>query len=403
MKTSFRILILSFIICRLSFSSSAKDPALICFDYQDILGIREEIKHGKNELKPAYTKLIHEADLILKKAPASVSDGDIPPSGNKHDFYAIGKLAFPNPQTPDGLPYIRKDGVLNPEADGDKYDLKRYNTTVSSVKTLSLAWFYSGNKKYADKAAELLRVWFINPETRMNPHFEFASALPGVYDGMPIGIIFGVTLIEMVDYVKLLTLSNSWTSADNKALKKWFSDYTTWLLESNFGKEEGKAKNNHGSWYAAQVAAYSIYSGEIERARLMIDLAKKQIDEQIVADGSLPKELTRQRSYHYSIYGMQAFTTMALCAQHINEDLWHYRTSDSRGLELAFHFLLPYLLDEKPWTWTNIEKESPANLTALSIIRWASKAYQTPELIKTAKYLKSRSPVDSKEAYLTGK
>jgi hypothetical protein len=403
MKTLIRFFLTLVLTGMIKITSSAEDPALICFSFKDINSIKEEIKSGKDDLKPAFNKLIHEADLILKVTPATVIDGDNPPSGNKHDFFAIGKLAFPNPNTPDGLPYIRRDGVLNPEADGDKYDLKRYNTTVSSVKTLTLAWYYSGNRKYADKAAELLRVWFINSETRMNPHFDYASALPGVYNGMPIGIIFGVTLIEMVDYVKLLTLSDSWTNADNEALKKWFSDLTTWLLESKFGKEEGLAKNNHGSWYASQVAAYSIYTGNIETARSMVNLGRKQIDEQIARDGSLPKELVRQRSYHYSIYGMQAFTTLALCAQNIREDLWHYKTSDGRGLELAFGFLIPYFLDEKPWAWTNIENDSPVNINALSIIRWASRTYQSSDISKAAKYLNSRSPADSREAYLTGK
>lgn len=397
------MLVFSVVFTAVNCVPSHKIPSFIGLDETDLQSIRKEIQSGKSTGSQAYDKLILEAGLILDNIPETVIDGDAPPSGNKHDFFAIGRLSFPNPETPDGLPYIRRDGITNPEADGDKYDLSRYFRTVTDVKTLSLAWFYSGNIKFAEKAVELLRVWFINPETAMNPHFEFASALPGVYNGMPIGIIFGVTLIEMLDYVKLLSASKKWSSADKNNLRKWFSALTKWLLESEFGKKEAVAKNNHGSWYAAQVAAYSLYTGEIENAKAMVSLARKQIDEQFSSDGSLPQELKRQRSLHYSIYGMQAFTTMALCAEKIGEDLWNHQTLDGRGLKSGYRFLVPYLLEEKPWAWTNIESGKPVNINALSIMRWAAKKYPSPEFAKTAAYLESVSPVDSGAAWLTGK
>jgi hypothetical protein len=361
-------------------SADSPETPLISIDYDLLKTIRD---NGKDELVvAARARLIRQADKLLAATPLQVVDGDTPPSGDVHDFYAIGKLAFPNPNTPNGLPYIRKDGLTNPEADGDRYDLARYNTTLSRVCDLSLAWFYTQDEKYARKASELLRVWFIDPKTRMNPNLNNASALPGVHDGMPIGIIFGVALIRMVDHVKLLPPSKSWTTADQQALKKWFSDYRDWLLNSDMGKIEGKAGNNHGSWYGAQVAAFSIFNGENAKAGQMIDLAKKQLSQQLTVEGSMPREYVRERSLHYSIYGLQAFTYLARCAAIIGEDLWQYRTEDGKNLRQAFDFLYPYVTQKKQWPWKNIAKGQPLGRGVLEIYQWAARAYPNTDMAK---------------------
>ena len=383
-----------------SFAFQKETPQLIYYDYAELVKIKAKLKAGDAASKAAYNGLLRQADRLLLVAPEKVVDGDIPPSGDKHDFFAIGKLAFPNPKTANGMPYVRRDGVTNPEADGAKYDLSRYNSTLSRVNQLCLAWFFSGEEKYAKKASQLLHVWFLDSETKMNPNLKNASALPGVYDGMPIGIIFSVALIKTVDHVKLLSMSESWTDKDNNTLKAWFHDYTTWLLESDMGKKEGLANNNHGSWYTAQIMAFSLYSGDEEKAKSVIDLAKKQIDQQITDIGSMPKELTRQRSFHYSIYGLQAFVAVARCADYLGEDLWHFKTADGRGLELAFSFLSPYLLGNKEWSWTNIEKgKTPEG--ALDVFRWAEKKYDNKEFKETSRFLYKIAPAGSVTAQLT--
>lgn len=46
-------------------------------------------------------------------------------SGNKHDYYSFPPYWWPNPDTQDGLPYIRKDGQTNPDANSDATDKNR--------------------------------------------------------------------------------------------------------------------------------------------------------------------------------------------------------------------------------------------------------------------------------------
>lgn len=369
------------------YAFSQQDPGVVGFDFKELMEVRESIKKGCSTAGQSYGELIKEADACLTVEPEKVTDGDLPPSGDKHDFYAIGKYAWPNPNTPDGMPYIRKDCDINPEAGGPKFDLARYNHTVESIKLLSLAWFYSQDERYAKKASQLLRVWFIDENTRMNPHFECASALPGVFKGMAIGIIFGVTLVEMTDCVKLLSMSESWTEKDNTALKRWFSDYVHWLRTSKFGIQEKKAQNNHGTWYTAQIAAYSLYTGEMEYVREMVEFGKQQIQEQIAPDGSLPHEMKRDWAFSYSVYGLRAFTVLAACGDHIGENLWNYKTSDGRSLQSAYLFLAPYLSEQKKWEWGVVRENEQTERMALPMMKWAAEKYNSIAFAHVVKHL----------------
>ena len=405
MKNKTFLLIFAISLCNV-FNSSAQEkktiaPTLINLNYEDLLRNREDLRKGKPETAEAFNKIIKKADKKLSTEPLKVTDGAVPPTGDIHDFFTIGKYSWKNTETKDGLPYIRKDGATNPESQGDNYDMNRYGKTVSYVNQLSLAWFFSEDEKYAKKAAEILRVWFINPQTRMNPNFECASALPGKFNGMPIGIIFGAQLVKMIDNVNILSMSNNWTKEDNNSLKKWFDDYSAWLLMSDYGVIEGKATNNHGTWYSAQVAACAIYNGRLELAKSMIEKGKTQLNQQVAKDGSLPRELDRKQSFNYSIYGLSAFCTLAGCANAVGEDLWNYQTTDGRGIKLAFNFLIPYIVDGKKWEWETLTDAKGTE--AVDIITQAARALGTEDLKRAEKFINATSPLESDKVWLLGR
>lgn len=382
--------------------ASSGVPALIHLDLGDLAAIRQDLR-ARPDVSPArhaYAGLIGEADALLSKKAPSVLDKQLTaPSGDKHDFFAIGNYSWPNPATPNGLPYIRRDGRRNPEARGPKYDKSAYDTNARDITTLSLAWFYSGDEKYAAKAASLLRTWFIEPKTRMNPNLNYAAAQPGVHDGHYIGIIEGVVLSKLIDYIQLLTLSTSWTPADNAALQSWFRDFKAWLLTSPFGQRERTMGNNHGIWYATQVATYSIYTGDTADLAPVFDQARQLITGQIAPDGSLPAELKRTRSFMYSRYALQAFIALARCGDFLDEDIWHYKTPEGRGLENAFNFIAPYLAGVKEWPWPQLSNDL-GYATSTDILRWPAKIYKTPVLLDA---LQQIDPVAGKDKPLNGK
>jgi hypothetical protein len=329
----------------------------------------------------ALASLVKEAEALHALRPLSVMDKKlIADSGDKHDFFAIGKLAWANPDTPDGMPWIRRDGAHNPAAFSSDYDKAHYDTTLERVHVLALAWHHTRDERHAAKAVSLIRAWFIDPATRMNPHFKYASALPGVHAGMPIGIIEGVVLIRFIDDVKLLAASSSLTSADVAALKRWFADYTAWLLESEAGQEEGRATSNHGVWYGAQVATYALFTGDHRHVGPMIDLGRQILDTMQNDEGGFPKELSRRQSMHYSIYMLSAFVSLARCGEQSGDpahDLWHYVSPRGRSLRQGLVWIAPYLAREKPWPFEDIDRDLGRSIYfhALTILQAARRVW----------------------------
>lgn len=266
--------------------------------------VRRNIKSNFYSL--AYERLKADADAMTDKEPLSVMMKDkTPASGDKHDYMSMARYFWPDPEKADGLPYINRDGVSNPEL--ECYDRNRLGEAAERITTLSLAWYLSGDDIYARKAVEQIRMWFINRDTRMNPNLEYAQMVPGLNGGKgrSYGVLDTYSFVEMLNGVVLLEQSDVFTKKDIRALKQWFGQLTRWMLTSSQGREEGEAQNNHSVAYDAQVIAFAIYSGDTKTAdRIADEFAARRIFRQIEADGSQPHELTRTLSFGYSEYNL---------------------------------------------------------------------------------------------------
>src|SRR5258706_5767962 len=213
--------------------------------------------------------------------PVSVMDKALTPvSGSKHDYMSQAPYFWYDSTRPNGLPYMRKDGVRNPEINKIT-DHKFLSDLDNASRTLGLAWYFTGEEKYAAKATILLRTWFLDAATKMNPNLDYGQAIPGVNTGRGIGIIETVALTGIADAAGLLMNSKSWTEADHKSLQQWYSQYLNWLLTSKNGSDEHKAKNNHGTWYYAQVIDFALFTGDKTRASQLLQESKGRLDSQL--------------------------------------------------------------------------------------------------------------------------
>jgi len=244
------------------------------------------------------------------------------------------------------------------------------------VQTLALAYYFTGNHAYAEHASKMLRVWFLDPATRMNPNLNFAQAIPGRVDGRGIGIIDTTGMIGLVDAIGLLEASQAWTAEDQRGMVAWFTAFVEWMQTSKNGKEEAAAKNNHGTWYDAQLAAYALFIGKDDLARQTVEEAKaKRIDSQIKPDGSLPLELARTNSLSYSLYDLTAFFNLARVGERVGVDLWNYRLAAGGGIRSALEFVAPYADPEKAWPHEQINKEKRLTNELPTLLRRAAIAY----------------------------
>ena len=319
----------------------------------------EEVKTSLQQpfYQSSYRALCESADRLLDAEPLSVMMKEkTPASGDKHDYLSQARYFWPDPSKTNGLPYINRDGVSNPEL--EKLDRNRLGMTADRVTTLSLAWYFSGDEKYARKATELIRVWFLNKETRMNPNFEYAQMVPGLNGGKGrcYGVLDGYSFVEMLDGVALLENSEAFTERDSKKLKAWFARLLDWILTSPQGKEEACQANNHSTTYDALVISFALYTGKKDIAEKFIrEFPEKRIFKQIEPDGSQPHELWRTLSFGYSQYNLSHYIDIFQMAQKLGIPIDGETSADGRSFYKAMDYLLPYMGKEvSEWPYQQI-------------------------------------------------
>jgi hypothetical protein len=303
----------------------------------------------------AYAALIAQADAALPHRPGSVMDKTtVPLSNDRHDYLSIAPYWWPDPANPTG-PYVRRDGEVNPKRDTDAYDRTAIGRMSTDAETLSLAYFYSGDRRYADKAAQVIRAWFLDPATAMNPNATFAQAVPGRENGRAEGVLDTNAFQPVIDAVGLIGPSGALSDAEVKTLEAWFGHYVDWMLSSPTGREEQAAKNNHGMWFDAQLTQYALFARRPDIARrTILDFPKRRIAVQFDPSGSLPGELTRTRSFHYSIYALDPAYDVAEMAGCLGVDLWNYADDKGRGLRRATDFIAAYRGRQADWPYKEL-------------------------------------------------
>ena len=295
------------------------------------------------------------AEKAMPEGPFSVMQkGVVPPSGDKHDYMSQAPYFWADPTKPNGLPYIRRDGERNPELKkiSDHDNLGRLG---EDSRNLALAYYLTGNVAYGDRAALLLRTWFLDPATRMNPNLEFGQGIPGINTGRGIGLIETRSLMSVVDAAGLLAGSKSWSAADQEAIKTWLGQFLNWMQTSQKGKDEDAAKNNHGTWYDLQVTDYALFLDKRDLAIATLNRVKtRRITLQVEPDGRQPLELARTNAFSYSIGNLDGLMQLAWLGDEVGVDLWSFRTPDGRSIRAALDFLLPYATATKKWDYQQI-------------------------------------------------
>jgi hypothetical protein len=258
-----------------------------------------------------------------------------------------GLYWWPDPSKRDGLPYIRRDGQRNPE--NDSLDFPRLGRMISAVESLGLAWYFTGDERYAEKANDYLQVWFCAPETRMHPRLTYSQGIPGRNLGRASGLIDTYRMPELIDAVYLLREGGSWPAHMDQCLQLWFSDMLDWMLTHDHGREEAAARNNHGTWYDAQVVSYAVFTGRAELAEgILREIVPRRIRSQVARSGRMPREMRRASGLAYSVYNLKAFSMLAQYGRLFGTDLLHYRTWRSSGLTGAAAASRPGVRERRP-------------------------------------------------------
>ncbi|MDG3085114.1 alginate lyase family protein [Vibrio hannami] len=377
----------------LSWGAYANDVDFISYDQVAL----EHNKQHLDEKKASLESLLSLADKALVAEVDPVTNKTLlPASGNKQDYFSFGPYWWPNPDTKDGLPYIRRDGEYNMATKSTATDKQRFIRFAKDVTNLGLAYYFTDDKAYAEKAIAQLDAWLVNTDTRMNPHLKYAQAIPGIVDGRGIGIIESRLLIPVLDSANVL--KEVMKPEQYNAIVEWFSEFNEWLLTSNHGFEEDNWHNNHGTWYDAQVAAFSIFVGQDDIAKKRLRIAQmRRIGSQFDMNGRQHGELERTRPWHYSNFNLEAYNHLGHFGDRLGVDVWNYEV-DKHSLEKGYQYIAKFANNPDGWLYKELKGFDGSK--AYVNLLYAQKAYGGEVFTDALKELKKEEINNKKVANL---
>lgn len=308
-------------------------------------GITENITAFEKE------RVVALAEECMEKEPINIGDCPAPLSkGGKNEYFSQSDYWWPNPETEDHLPWIRKDGETNPDNfDDHRILLRRMRKVVCAE---AAAYKVTGEEKYAEQAVKFLEAWFLTDETRMEPTLNFSQVVLGRFDngGRRGGIIDTLHLIELPLAIEELKTSKAMTHEILDGLKKWFNDYLDFMLFSKLGKGEFDQVNNHGVAWCVQATLYA----KIAEREEVLEICRKRFKEdflvnQLADDGTFPEEIARTKPYNYSLFIMDLMSILAYFLSTKEENLFQYTTGSGKSLKTGLDFILPVTKDKSLW------------------------------------------------------
>ncbi|TSA16046.1 alginate lyase [bacterium] len=295
-------------------------------------------------------RVLSGAERYLQEPPLTVAAFSSPRSaGGVHEYFSEGDYWWPDPKNPEG-PYVQRDGMSNPDNFNKHREMMQ--RFCKAVSTLAAAYKITHDEKFAAQAVRHLKAWLVADSTKMFPHLKYAQAIKGKFTGRGTGIIDTIHLIEIARSVEILSGSPSMSAAEESAIKKWFAEYLAWMMTHQYGIDERDAKNNHGTWWISQAAAFAHLVGDTAslsfcRTRFKTVLLPKQM----AANGSFPEELRRTKPYNYSLFNLEGLALICQVLSVPGDNLWEFTLSDGRNMRKGIEFLYPYIVDKSKWPY----------------------------------------------------
>lgn len=243
--------------------------------------------------------LIQKGRQALSHPIPHITDAPAPLSeGGPHDYYSNGDYWWPDPASPNGLPYIRRDGETNPDNFNRHRELLR--GMREDVVFLTCAYDFTRDEVFAAR------------KLSVSPHM---------------------------------------TAAILEGLRDWFRQYLHWMFTSQNGLDEMNTENNHSVCFFMQAAAFSLFTEQEDSIRFCRKQFQNVLLKQMTPDGSFPRELARTKPYNYSLFITDNLVSLCHMLSSPENDLWEYETKEGCSIKKAIDFIIPYVLDKSAWPY----------------------------------------------------
>lgn len=293
--------------------------------------------------------ILAKANEDLKSTPITVTSYQSERSaGGVHDFFSEADYWWPDSLNLSG-PYIQKDGQTNPANFSEhRLAIIRFSQMVGN---LTSAYLLTKDNKYAVKAIQHCKAWFVDTATKMNPSLLYAQAIKGKVTGRGVGIIDMIQMMEVAQSIMVLEKQHAIKAEDLIEIKKWFQQYLQWVTTHSYGIDEREAKNNHGTCWTMQVAVFA----KLVNDKTLLNYCDNRfktllLPSQMDLNGSFPLELKRTKPYGYSLFNLDAMYTLAHVLSTKENNLWEFKTANGVSLKKGIEFLYPFVANKNSWT-----------------------------------------------------
>lgn len=295
-------------------------------------------------------RILQKAEEYRDLAPVTVTaEISKRSAGGIHDFYSEGDYWWPDTENPDG-PYIRKDGMTNPENFTAHREAMIRLSQISGA--LGAAYLVSGDDKYVEALLPHLKAWFVDESTLMNPDLLYGQAIMGRVTGRGIGIIDTIHLMEVAKAITAIEKSPAVSKTDIQAFKKWFATYLNWIFTHEYGIAERDNGNNHSVCWALQASVFANLIGNEEVTAYTKNMFKTVLlTDQMAKDGSFPLELERTKPYGYSLFTLDAMVALCQELTTAQDNLFKFSTPDGKSIQKGLDFLYPFVKDKSSWSY----------------------------------------------------
>lgn len=365
------------------------NASLLIYD-DKALRIRRRLYQEGNDtaLNKLVQQLIKTADKEIKnKAKYSVMSKTLSPrSGDFHDYFSPWgatlahrdlEMASTDPAEVLKAKVILKRRELRATL---RIDYLRLSNCFRNLTVLALAGFFTGEWKYSRKSADQVRMWFINPNTRMNPNINFArcDSIAGHSYGSSSGLNEVADLPFVLDAFRLLHRAKALSDDDMSGLWKWMRKYTGFLNKGLPARRAYFSSSRLGPLFDLHSASVGTFLGDFPMILRHTSLARGRMFSHfggVNIFGHLLKPIagddimiaSNNRSMHDATEELLIWATLSLVSERVGINMWRFtsRTRENRDgskdpmLKLAVKAALPYFARKSRWDFNDNSDKEP--------------------------------------------
>lgn len=267
--------------------------------------------------------LIDEANKLLRKPYLDITKKSVNiPDINPQNYVSFAPYYWQkNNEDPMKKSFVKaeyKDSRANPFL-ANRSDKPKFAQLCARIHLMALASIGTKDRRYIDYIHQQLNIWFVDQNTRMNPHMKHAQIRPwsGINKGF--GVIDARWIILLLDAIAILKHEVGYEV--EKEVTTWLVKFAKWILVSASGFNEILRENNRGSWVEVVLCYIALSVNKPEMVSCIIkhslsDRLQKQINEH----GFQPLELKRYNPVSYSLYNMYPLYYLSYLNQYFNKE-----------------------------------------------------------------------------------